>query len=178
MNVAQMFATVGRVGFTPVAPGTAGSLVPCLVVFLLQKGSLLRTLPFTPLLILILLSLPSIHFVLKNPLPTCSTPRKKADPSYIVMDEVVGQLLTLWLVQWAAPLTGRKILLAFIAFRFFDIVKPWPIRNVEAALSKQPSLQAFGVVADDLLAGVFAGLLIVLAIYVAPFVSFLSFCLT
>lgn len=69
----------------------------------------------------------------------------------IVWDEIAGYLITLWLVpfSWAAVFWG------FVLFRVFDIVKPWPIswldRHVQGGL---------GIMLDDVLAGVFAGLLL------------------
>jgi phosphatidylglycerophosphatase A len=69
----------------------------------------------------------------------------------IVWDEIAGYLITLWLVpfSWAAVFWG------FVLFRVFDIAKPWPIswldRNVQGGL---------GIMLDDVLAGVFAGLLL------------------
>ena len=69
------------------------------------------------------------------------------DPGCVVWDEMVG----LWITLWALPLTGVSLLLGFLLFRAFDIVKPWPIswfdRNVKGGL---------GIMVDDLIAGLFA----------------------
>jgi phosphatidylglycerophosphatase A len=69
----------------------------------------------------------------------------------IVWDEIAGLLVTLW----AVPLTWQNICLGFVLFRFFDIVKPWPIKwadkNVQGGL---------GIMLDDVLAGLFAALLL------------------
>lgn len=70
------------------------------------------------------------------------------DPSTIVIDEVVGQILTL---LWV-PISLTSLMIGFVAFRIFDIVKPFPIRRSE----ELPG--GFGIVCDDLLAGVYAGL--------------------
>lgn len=71
------------------------------------------------------------------------------DSSIIVIDEVAG----IWITLLATTLSPLSIILAFVLFRFFDIVKPWPIswldRNVKGA---------WGVMLDDLVAGIFAGL--------------------
>lgn len=79
------------------------------------------------------------------------------DPGSVVVDEVVG--------QWVAvlPLTPDPLtyLVAFLAFRFFDILKPWPIRWLDRRL-KGP----FGIMADDVVAGIAAG---VVAFAVAVF---------
>lgn len=73
------------------------------------------------------------------------------DSSMIVVDEVVGVWITLFLI----PFTWVNVILAFVLFRFFDILKPWPIRYLD---KKVPG--AFGVMIDDVVAGLFAGLCI------------------
>jgi phosphatidylglycerophosphatase A len=77
-----------------------------------------------------------------------------ADPSAIVIDEVAG----LWLALSCAPLSPLGIALAFALFRLFDIVKPFPINLVEAKIKG-----AHGVMLDDIMAGVWAGLLLIAA---------------
>jgi phosphatidylglycerophosphatase A len=72
------------------------------------------------------------------------------DPQQIVIDEVAGQLLTLAL----APLAWKPLAAAFILFRAFDILKPWPIRRLE----KLP--EGTGIVLDDLGAGVYAAIVL------------------
>ncbi len=75
--------------------------------------------------------------------------QEQADPSSVVVDEVVGQ----WITLLVSGFTGPAMLMAFLYFRFFDILKPWPIgwidRNVKGGV---------GIMLDDVLAGVFAGL--------------------
>jgi len=72
----------------------------------------------------------------------------REDPSHVVIDEVAGQMLTLL----AAPLHWKALLAGFILFRAFDILKPWPIRKLEALP------EGTGIVLDDLGAGVYAWL--------------------
>lgn len=72
----------------------------------------------------------------------------KADPRRFVLDEVAGQWLTCLAFWWRGPLTN--VVAAFVAFRFFDIVKPFPIRRLE----KLPG--AWGVMLDDLGAALYA----------------------
>ncbi len=78
------------------------------------------------------------------------------DPPEVVIDEVVGFLLTLFLL----PLTWLTLCLGFVLFRFFDIAKPFPIRRLEKKLTG-----GTGVVLDDLLAGVYANLSLRLVLY-------------
>ena len=68
----------------------------------------------------------------------------RSDPGQIVIDEVAGQ----WLVLAGAPLTWRSYLAGLLLFRFFDILKPWPIRWADRSLHG-----GVGIMADDILAG-------------------------
>ena len=77
------------------------------------------------------------------------------DPSPIVIDEVAGMWLTLTL----APLTPLGIMLAFALFRLFDIVKPWPVRWVDKNMDG-----ATGIMLDDILAGIWAALVLLAAV--------------
>jgi phosphatidylglycerophosphatase A len=70
----------------------------------------------------------------------------KEDPAEVVIDEVAGLLMTLFLL----PATGFNLCLGFVLFRLFDILKPYPIRKLEKIAG------GAGIVLDDLLAGVFA----------------------
>lgn len=74
----------------------------------------------------------------------------KHDPSECVIDELAGQ----WIACLAAPLSLPGYALAFVLFRLFDIWKPWPISAAERAPG------GFGVMLDDLVAGLFAAILV------------------
>src|SRR5207302_9670790 len=76
------------------------------------------------------------------------------DPGFIVIDEVVAQ----WLVLLAAPLDWRWYAAAFLLFRLFDIAKPWPIRLVERRVAG-----GFGIMLDDVVAAIYALLLMLIA---------------
>lgn len=67
----------------------------------------------------------------------------------IVWDEIAGFLITMSCV----PATWQNILAGFVLFRLFDIVKPWPIKWID-----QKVAGGFGIMLDDVIAGVFAGL--------------------
>lgn len=69
------------------------------------------------------------------------------DHSAIVWDEFVG----FWVSMWLLPVTWATVLLAFVLFRLFDILKPWPIRWLD-----QHVHGGFGIMVDDLLAGLMA----------------------
>ncbi len=73
----------------------------------------------------------------------------------IVWDEIAGFLVTMWFVEFS----WQNVVVGFILFRIFDIVKPWPIKWVDQKVSG-----GFGIMLDDVLAGLLAGFL--LSIYV------------
>ena len=90
------------------------------------------------------------------------------DPAHIVIDEVLGQWIALWPVSFGAMVTDSAILalypgliVAFLAFRALDILKPGPIGWAD----RQPG--AFGIMADDAIAGWIAGMIVVLLAVVA-----------
>jgi phosphatidylglycerophosphatase A len=136
----KIFLTFFYSGLSPIAPGTAGSLAALLVGFIL-----LQYIPVDTLFLLtILLSIVAIKEIDKY-----EKQSETHDDKSIVIDEVVG----LWLAFCIASGNLTQIILSFIYFRAFDIYKPSVIgridRNVKGGL---------GVVGDDLLAGLFAGI--------------------
>ena len=72
---------------------------------------------------------------------------KKKDSGLIVIDEMAGLLLTLFLIPWSI----KTVVIGFFLFRLMDIVKPFPIRRLETTLPR-----GWGVVGDDVLAGIYA----------------------
>ena len=76
------------------------------------------------------------------------------DPGFIVIDEVAAQ----WLVLLAAPLDWRWYAAAFLLFRLFDIAKPWPIRLMERRVAG-----GFGIMLDDIVAALYAVVLLLIA---------------
>jgi phosphatidylglycerophosphatase A len=77
------------------------------------------------------------------------------DPQFVVIDEVAGQLITLI----AVPVSWKSLLLGFILFRGFDIVKPPPVRQLEHLP------EGFGIVLDDVAAGLYALVIMQLALH-------------
>ncbi|MHB1286168.1 MAG: phosphatidylglycerophosphatase A family protein [Leptospirales bacterium] len=136
----RSLCTVGGVGLLPMAPGTWCSAVALLTWMLLPE----RFLPFEWMAIGILLI---VGVVSSDQLVRHSVIK---DPPEIVIDEFVGQFISLFAVRHDI-IHG---LLAFIFFRGLDIVKPWPIRSVERLGG------GIGIMADDVLAGLIAGILL------------------
>ena len=79
------------------------------------------------------------------------------DPSRVVMDETVGE----WIALLAVPASGHwgYVLAAFVLFRFFDIVKPLGVRSMEKLKG------GYGIMADDILSGIYAAIVIVVFNY-------------
>ena len=147
--VGVFVATGGYAGYAPVAPGTAGSLVGLGVYALVRWYG-------GPGLEAIVLSA-----VVAVGVWSATVGERyfgKTDPGHVVIDEVAGMLLTLlWLpVTWVGALVG------FLAFRVFDIIKPFPA----GAAERLP--RGWGVMADDLVAGVYAHLVVRLIALAAP----------
>lgn len=128
-------ATVGGVGWFPIAPGTAGSAVG-VAIYLLTRGW------SAPAQIGLLIAVTAIGVWAAS---VAETALKKEDPGPVVIDEVAGQLLTLLLtgVGWKGAIAG------FFIFRLFDILKPFPARQLERLHG------GLGIMADDLMAGAY-----------------------
>jgi len=134
------------VGLMPIAPGTFGTLAAIPVVFVTHYFGTF----FGALFILILVALAFWASDLG---------RKrlgKNDPSEVVIDEVVGFLVTMFLL----PLSWLSLTLGFILFRIFDIIKPFPIRRLEKIKG------GFGIVLDDLLAGIYANICLRILLFI------------
>jgi len=124
-------------GLLPKAPGTAGTAAAIPLYLLLAPLPLAGYLAV--LLLLTLVGLWACHKTMRE--------LGVHDPGAIVWDEVLGFLLTMV----AAPSGWGWVLLGFVLFRFFDIVKPWPIRIIDRRVPG-----ALGVILDDLVAGLMA----------------------
>lgn len=127
-------------GYSPKAPGTAGSLAA-----LPFAWGIAETWGASVLIIAGLLA------ALIGWASAAATPAAQKDPGWVVIDEVAGQWLTLAVVPPNLLLYG----IGFCAFRFFDILKPWPIRTLERTIPG-----ALGVMVDDLAAAVYAGVVV------------------
>jgi phosphatidylglycerophosphatase A len=139
--LSRIISTFFGIGFFPKAPGTAASAA-VVVVYRLA----IQSLPW-PWYLLFLLVL----FVLGHAVSSAyAAELGQADPQRIVIDEAFGQFLALFLV----PSRWLPLILAFVFFRFFDIIKPYPIRRLE----KLPG--GWGIMADDAGAGLAAGVLV------------------
>jgi phosphatidylglycerophosphatase A len=163
--LALAIATCG-VGYFPIAPGTFGSIVGVGIYLLVRRetvdvylrfvnknrlGSIVEAQLDTSFLLICVLLLVTIALSIVGIRAASRAERLfgKKDPGAVVIDEVVGQLITFAFVPFFLSL--QMIVLGFILFRAFDIIKPYPIRKLE----KLPS--GLGIVVDDIAAGLYAG---------------------
>ena len=130
-------ATGLGLGYAPFAPGTFGTMLALPIHFLISRLPL--PLYFAAMAALILVAVAAAGAAEKI--------LDRPDPGEVVIDEVVGMLVAMI----AVPLHPLAWLLAFGLFRFFDIVKPWPVGYID-----QHFHGGLGIVMDDLMAGLYA----------------------
>ncbi|MBT7516206.1 MAG: phosphatidylglycerophosphatase A [Candidatus Marinimicrobia bacterium] len=139
-KLAEFIGTVGYVGYLPIAPGTWGSLAALIAWYILKP------MISDPLFLLITGAIFFAGVVASEILVEAW---EDGDPKAVVVDEWVG----MWIALYLAPHTLVWGLVAFLLFRFFDILKPGPIQLMDDLHS------AIGVMMDDVVAGIFALLL-------------------
>ncbi len=139
--LAKILSTFFWTGAFPVAPGTFASLAAALV----YKFGLFRLSgPLQAAWIVV------VFFVGVAAASVHARELGRTDPRPIVVDEACGQ----WIACFLVPPAWAPVVAAFLLFRVFDILKPFPIRRLE----RLPG--GWGIMADDVLAGIFAGLLV------------------
>jgi len=149
----EYLSTLFGIGLFPKAPGTAGTLFAAIVYFVLPDiwfSSFFYIIAF--LVVIILGSLISVYFISKAEIELGH------DSGKIVLDEFWGYLIAVIFL----PKTLLIIFLAFVLFRIFDILKPEPV-NV---LQKLP--RGWGVMADDIMAGIYSNFVLQILIRVFP----------
>jgi phosphatidylglycerophosphatase A len=139
-----VLATWFGCGYSPAAPGTAGSLAAVLIAAALWQAAALPAPVF--LLAGVLLIVPG---AIASRAAAASSGVE--DPGMVVVDEVAGQWIA---IGGALTLNYRSLIAAFVLFRLFDIWKPGPIRSAEALP------HGWGIMADDVLAGAAAALVL------------------
>ena len=136
-----ILATGFGVGCSPVAPGTLGTLIAIPVHYFLSNI-------LSPIYEITLVGFFFLAVWISENAERFFG--KKDDPK-IVIDEIIGFLITmLWV-----PKTLLFVIIGFLLFRFFDILKPFPIRRLEKGFKG-----GFGVVLDDVVAGVYANIIL------------------
>lgn len=158
-NWKRWITTCGGLGWLPVAPGTWGSLPPAIVFAVLMSADAPTA---TTIAMAAMLVVGCVACVLYSPASIAA--REDDDPGEVVADEFAAQALTFLVLPFMTPRAlsgGESVLLAvlgFLAFRVMDIAKPWPIKNLE----RLPA--GWGILADDLAAGVLSAILAAVAL--------------
>jgi phosphatidylglycerophosphatase A len=142
-------ATVGYIGYAPVAPGTFGSAAG-LAVFYAVRATGSTTIELAAIVLLFAVGIWSgteaeHHF-------------GGLDPGPVVLDEVVGMLITLALL----PVSVGGAIAGFFVFRVLDVFKPWPAGRFEGLPG------GLGVMADDGMAAIYGNLIMRLLLWAAP----------
>lgn len=148
-RLAYSLATAGGIGYAPLVPGTFGSLPGLALAWALLHwaGNLALLAGF------VVLALAGVWAAQR-----AAARERRDDPGIVVIDEVTGQMLTF---AFLAP-TVPVLILGFVLFRVFDILKPPPARQAESLPG------GLGIMADDWIAGVFANLALHALRFAAP----------
>ena len=173
--LALVIATCG-VGYLPLAPGTWGSLVGIGVYAFVRGAAMSLMFKIAPgrnfnLLhiyygVLAIEGVAIMVITLAGVWAASRTEKLsgRKDPGKVVIDEVTGQFIALVPVPFMAGTAWWATILAFVLFRFFDIVKPYPARKLE-------SLEAgLGIMADDVVAGIYAAIVVAVAVVISWFI--------
>lgn len=140
-----LIATWFKSGLSPKAPGTVGSLCSLPLAWGLAQfgfwGILIGSIA------LFLIGWWATHIVV-------SDKTNDSDPGFVVIDETAGQVLSFIFIA-TLPINVYMYVLGFAFFRFFDILKPWPVSFFDKKVHS-----ALGVMADDICAGLYAGVLL------------------
>ncbi len=148
-HIAVLIATAGYTGFFPIAPGTVGSAVGLAIFAALRFWT-----PWWTEGVAVLLSLLAGVWsagVVERGL-------QRTDPGPVVIDEVLGMLLTLLLL----PVSVAGAIVGFVVFRIFDVIKPFPANRAE----KLPG--GWGIMLDDAISGLYAHVVLRVLTFVVP----------
>jgi phosphatidylglycerophosphatase A len=141
--LALAIATCG-VGYLPLMPGTFGSMVGVGIFLLLTR--------VTSGIWVVLVSIPVITFAGIWAATRTEQLSGRKDPGKVVVDEVAGQMISL-LPLMIFNVNALTVMISFTLFRVFDIVKPYPARRLEALRG------GYGIMCDDLVAGVYGAVI-------------------
>lgn len=139
-GISKIIATLFYIGYTPIAPGTIASLIALLSVWIIKPCNLLL---FIMAIILFIVGVICADITERD--------FKVKDSPKIVIDEFVGYIVSIQFL----PLSIGYLLSAFLLFRFFDILKPVPIKRIQQRFDG-----GFGIMFDDVVAGLLTNLIL------------------
>jgi phosphatidylglycerophosphatase A len=155
-DIRRFLVTGFGLGWLPLAPGSWGSLPPVIIFALLHHSNIPVT--FIAAVLVILATAASIICVKFTPVSMSAT--GKNDPGEVVADEIAGQSIAL---LFACAVIDNPLWItaggSYFFYRLLDTTKPWPIHRLE----KLPA--GWGVLLDDLAAGVYGGVTFLIALY-------------
>ena len=146
--LALSIATCG-VGYLPLAPGKWGSLVAVRIFLLLA-----RVVTGGPLVAVLLVAILVVTFAGIWAATRTEQLSGRKDPGKVVVDEVAGQFIALFPLTLFTRWSTLAVIVSFILFRFFDIVKPYPANRLQELHG------GAGVMFDDLVAGVYGAVIV------------------
>jgi phosphatidylglycerophosphatase A len=149
MRLGLFISTCGYLGYVPIAPGTFGSAAG-LAVFAAVRWSGSPAVELAVMLLLFTVGVWSASAAEKH--------FGGVDPAPVILDEVVGMLITLAFI----PVSITGAIVGFLLFRLFDVVKPWPANRLERLHG------GLGIMADDAMAGVYGNVAMRLLVVVLP----------
>ncbi len=149
--LARVVATAFGSGYSPFAPGTAGSAVGLLLFIPLAR----REWPWQ------VAACTVVFLVGVAAAGRVAALLQVEDPGLVVVDEVAGQ----WITLTALPFTPAVAIAGFVLFRLMDVLKPWPARDLERLHG------GWGIMADDVMAGIYAHLLLRVGLLLWPAVA-------
>jgi len=135
----RMIASVFYIGYLPVTPGTLGSLAALIPYYFICNNAIIMAAMILTAIILGFITTGKVEKMFGE-----------KDPGEIVIDEFVGMLISLYRI----PPTMGYVVTGFVLFRFFDIVKPKPIKNLEKLKG------SLGIMSDDIIAGAYSNILL------------------
>jgi phosphatidylglycerophosphatase A len=145
--LALAIATCG-VGYLPLAPGTFGSLVGVGIFWLLVRANLA----------VIVIAILAVTFAGIWAGSRVEQVSGRKDPGKVVVDEVAGQMIALLPLALSARWSTGLVILSFILFRFFDIVKPYPANRLQELDG------GMGIMFVDLVAGVYGAVVVLIVV--------------
>jgi phosphatidylglycerophosphatase A len=148
-GLAVFLASFGYVGYFPIAPGTAGSLA-ALALFALIRWSGGAVVEIGAIVVVFAAGVWAADGT------EAALGRK--DPGVVVIDEVLGMLVTLAML----PVSIWGVVLGFLIFRVFDVIKPYPAAQLEHLHG------GMGIMADDAVAGIYSHLVLRICLWLVP----------
>ncbi len=145
ISFSTLVLSMGGVGFSPLAPGTMGSIVSLPLLYLWGLVSIPKIVTIVALIFLISI----ISFMTER----VQKKLNLKDPQWIVIDEMLGMMVTFAFVP---QIDFWNLLLCLVFFRFFDIIKFWPASYFDKMN------HGAGTILDDVISGVYAGILLLI----------------